>query len=36
MIQDDDSIVLSKGDETIREYTVSRIIYEFIEEGNFE
>ena len=35
MIQDDDDIVLSKGDETIREYTIARIIYEFIKGGNF-
>lgn len=35
MIQDtDEDIVLNKGDETIREYNVARIIYEFIRGGN--
>ena len=34
MIQDNDDIVLNKGDETIREYNVARIIYEFIRGGD--
>ena len=34
MIQDNDDIVLNKGDETIRGYNVARIIYEFIRGGN--
>ena len=34
MIQDtDEDIVLNKGDETIREYHIARIIYELIREG---